>query len=434
MSSARRVVFVGAYGIQNAGDDAPLLALTEGLRRRFPAVEFDFTVIARRADPPLEAASGARFLPNLEHESREAARGRSFRGFNPGDDRADLERIEAAIREADLLVAGAGNVLIDLTIDWMRGPIPLLALHAFLADLHRTPVLLYGIAAGPLRTQRGRDLSAWIARRAAAVTVRDPSSARLLAELAPEVETEVLPDPVLGLRPASDGDFERALELEGIPLRAGRPRLALALRELDSLGLAGADAGRTGATRGARALVVETLQRLARRWELLFVPQCTDRDCDDRGEAAAVLRALGAVPAYAVRARHAPGVLMRFYETADATLAIRLHGAVFSALRGAPAVGLAYLPKVRSFFDQVGLDDSCFDLDAATPERLAAAIERSLEVDRADLRRRCEALASGVSLYVERAGQLLELIPAGEGEAPELLESGRRSPACAAPF
>ncbi len=396
MSAPKRVVFVGAYGIQNAGDDAPLLVLARGLRARFPAQRFEFTVVARHPDALIERVAGARFLPNPEYPDRASAQGKGFRGLNPGDDRSDLEQVEHAIRAADLVVAGAGNALVDLAFDLFRGPVPLLALYSFLADVHRTPLFLYGISAGPLRTQRGRELSGWIARRAAAVTVRDEASRALLAELAPECGVELLPDPVLGLAPADEAAFERALVEEGIPRRGARPRLALALRDLAFLGV-------------GRELVRETLRRLAPRCEFLFVPQCTDRDCDDRQEAEALARTLPEATIHRVRARHAPDVLMRFYETAEATLAIRLHGAVFSAMAGTPVVALAYLPKVRGFLERVGLAASCFELAEATPELLAAAVERGAQPGREELRGTCRELGRGVEAYVSRAGALLGL-------------------------
>ncbi len=401
MSARRRVVFVGAYGIQNAGDDAPLLVLTRGLRARHPEVEFEFTVLARHPDALLEQASGARLLPNPEYPSRAEARGKGFRGLNPGDERGDLEQVERVIREADLVVAGAGNVLVDLAIDLFRGPVPLLALYSFLADVHRTPLFLYGISAGPLGSARGRELSAWIARRAAAVTVRDGASRRLLGELAPEVAVELLPDPVLGLAPANDALFERALAEEGIQRRATRPRLALALRDLAFL-----EGERPGC---ARELVLATLRRLAPRFEFLFVPQCTDRDCDDRLEAESLARELPGASMHFVRRRHAPDVLMRFYETAEAALAIRLHGAVFAAMAGTPVVGLAYLPKVRGFLERVGLTATCFELERATPESLAASIDAATRLERATLRHTCRELGAGVEDYVARAGALLGL-------------------------
>lgn len=396
MSAPKRVVFVGAYGIQNAGDDAPLLVLTRALRTRFPAERFEFTVLARHPDPLLERAARVRFLANPEYQSRAAARGKGFRGLNPGDDRSDLEQVERAIREADLVVAGAGNALVDLAFDLFRGPVPLLALYSFLADVHRTPLLLYGISAGPLAAPRARELSGWIARRAAAVTVRDEASRALLHGLAPEVAVELLPDPVLGLAPADDAAFARALAAEGIPRRGARPRLALALRDLAFLGV-------------GRELVLATLRRLAPRFEFLFVPQSTYDECDDRLEAETLARELPEATVHRVRARHAPDVLMRFYETAEATLAIRLHGAVFSAMAGTPVVALAYLPKVRGFLERVGLAHACFELDGTTPEVLAAAVERAARLGRTELADACRELALGVEGYVRRAAALLGL-------------------------
>ena len=391
----RKVVFAGAYGIQNAGDDAPLLVLTRALREAHPAVDFDFAVLARHPDPLLAEAAGARFVPNPEYPSRALAAGKFFRGLNPGDDRGDLERLEDEIRTADLVIAGAGNALVDLALGLFRGPVPLLALYAFLADLHATPLFLYGISAGPLATERGRELSAWIVRRAAAVTVRDAASRALLEELAPGVSVRVLPDPVLGLEPASDAAFERALERERIPRRSDRPRLALALRDLSFLGF-------------DRASVVAALRALAPRFELLFVSQCTDRECDDRLEAEAVIRDLHGARCHVVRERHAPDVLQRFFELAEVTLAVRLHGAVFSAMAGVPVVALSYLPKVRGFLERVGLERGVHELTSATPQALCASIEAARDVDRAALRRRVRGLAAGTAEYAAIAARLLE--------------------------
>jgi len=170
----------------------------------------------------------------------------------------------------------------------------------------------------------------------------------------------LLPDPVLGLEPADDARFARALEREGIPRAGRRPRLALALRDLSFMGF-------------GRELVLETLRRLAPECELLFVPQCTDHDCDDRLEAEALARELPGAVVHQVRARHAPDVLMRFYETAAATLAVRLHGAVFSAMAGTPVVGLAYLPKVRGFLERAG---ELQDIQVRQLERILSTCDR----------------------------------------------------------
>lgn len=415
MPSRRHIVFAGAYGIQNSGDDAPLLVMTEGLRRRHPEVEFRFTVLARHSDPVLEATSGSRLIPNLEYQSREEAAGKWFRGFNFVDDRSDLEAVEDSIRDADLVVAGAGNFLIDIAFDLFRGPIPLCASYAFMADLHRTPFMLYGITAGPLRSERARRLSAWIARRSAVATCRDQVSADLLREIDPHLSVEVYPDPVLGLEPAPDARFEKALEIEKLGRKGSRPRLAIAWRDLDFLDFDG-------------QILIEALRELSREYELLFVPQGTGRDCNDRLIARAIIAEIGAANVYSIQHRHSPDVLMRFYETADVTLAARLHGAVFSARVGTPVAGFAYLPKVSSFLDAVGLGDHCVGIGEATPGAIVSAVAGAKQVDRMSVRNRAAVLAEGVSAYFDRASALLAL-PATQASRRPALAPGLRASA-----
>lgn len=410
MTDRRHVVFAGAYGIQNSGDDAPLLVMTDGLRRLHPNVDFRFTVLARHSDSFLEAATGARFIANLEYQSREEATGKWFRGFNFADDRGDLEQVDATIRDADLVVAGAGNFLIDIAFDLFRGPVPLCASYAFMADLHRTPFMLYGITAGPLRSERARRLSAWIARRSAVATCRDQVSANLLRSIDADLSISVHPDPVLGLEPAPDPCFEQALEIENLTRTGRRPRLAIAWRDLDFLDFDG-------------RILIEALTRLAREYELLFVPQGTGRDCNDREIARAIISELGEAEVRSLQHRHSPDVLMRFYETADVTLAARLHGAVFSARVGTPVAGLAYLPKVSSFLGAIGLGQYCVDLEAATSASIVSAVSRARQEDRNTVRNRAATLAKGVAAYFDHASCLLRLPAREVYESPRTVAS-----------
>jgi len=398
MAVRRHVVLIGAHGTENAGDDAPLLVITEGLRRMHPAVDFAFTVFSRHDDPLPEVPADVTFLPGVEVDTGDDPPGAWFRGSPRGDDGTDFDRVDATIRDADLVIAGAGNALIDVPAEPFRGPLGLLATYTFLADLHRTPLLLYGVSAGPLSTRRGRDLAAWIVRRASAVTVRDRSSAVLLDRLAPEVHAEVLPDPVLAIPPADDATFEAALAAEGIPREGQGPRLALALRDLSALG-------------HDRTLVVETLERLSDRFEFLFVPQSVYREADDRAEAMTIADSLGGAVCHVVQGRYPPGVLQRFFGTANVTLAVRLHGAVLSAMSGVPVVALSYLPKVASFVETVGLEELAYDIELADPKTLAEAVAQASDRDGDPLRRRCAYLARSVSGYLRHASRLLELTP-----------------------
>jgi polysaccharide pyruvyl transferase WcaK-like protein len=133
------ILFAGAYGTQNAGDDLPLLVMCKNLKNFFNEKKLDFRVISRHPDPWEEQQYSVTMIKNLEFESREESTGKWFQGLNYGDDKKNLERIRDEIKNCDLLVLGAGNFLIDKTIDLFRGPIPFMI---FLPILLKIQILL----------------------------------------------------------------------------------------------------------------------------------------------------------------------------------------------------------------------------------------------------------------------------------------------------
>lgn len=100
MSAPLTVLCAGAYGIRNAGDDLPLIALMEGLRSALSGRELRFRALSRHPDAEDAALLGATLVPNLEHESGAAARGRWFNGMNPDDDPAIFANVQAEIAVA----------------------------------------------------------------------------------------------------------------------------------------------------------------------------------------------------------------------------------------------------------------------------------------------------------------------------------------------
>jgi len=370
-----RILFAGAYGIESAGDDLPLVVLMELLQRRRPEVEFDFRVLSRHPDNGDDERYGVTTIQNLEYGSRDEAVGRWFKGLNFGDDTETLDEVKREIRGCDALVLGAGNWMIDLCIGVLRGPVPLLALYVFLAELYRRPVFLYGMSAGPLGTEWGRDLCRWVTERADVVTVRDRSSQELLSSLMryPR-ELTLLPDSTLA---AGSPVPERAVELlagEGIVKSPGSRWLAFGLRDL-AVSLEGE------ALERAWVELASFCNELAPRYELLFVPQCTYRDGDDRLTAQRFADRLdSAVRCHFVEDRYHPTDLIGFYGCCDAAITVRLHAAVFAALARTPVVALEYLPKVRGFMESVGLEDQVIDIEKIEEVALSSALERAIHL------------------------------------------------------
>ena len=172
----KKVLFAGAYGLENAGDDLPLILLCEKLTEHAPQFQFEFTALSRNPSRGYGKSYGIKFVKNLEYDSKEESLNKSFKGLNYGDNKEDLERVEDRIKNCDLLVLGAGNIFHDKTIDIFRGPIPLFALYIFLAKLHHKKVMLYGTSVTPLKTSLGKKLSRYIVENSDIVTLRDERS------------------------------------------------------------------------------------------------------------------------------------------------------------------------------------------------------------------------------------------------------------------
>ncbi len=363
----KSVLFAGAYGIQNAGDDLPLILMCEHLTTLYPDVEFDFRALSRHPDPWEEQAYGVTMVKNLEFESGDQAKGKWFQGLNFGDDTSALGAVKQEIRNSDLLVFGAGNFLIDITIDTFRGPIPLLAVYVFLARLYHKPVVLYGISAGPIATAWGRELTGWILENVDLVTVRDHQSKQVLQELNHlDRDIHVLPDSTLAQKKVEAGGG--AL----LPPRARTYRLALGLRDVTRV------TGAESAERFNRVLIA-VLDGFKDDFEFVFVPQSTYREDDDREYAARLAGLLG--PDAVCRVldrRYHPRDLIAVYGECDLTVAIRLHAAVFSAIAHTPVIALNYLPKVRGFMDTIGLADYLRELEGLQAAELSGLIERVL--------------------------------------------------------
>ncbi len=405
MSRSLTILCAGAYGIRNAGDDLPLVCLKEGMADLLPGYTLEFRALSRHPDPWEEAHYGVTMIKNLEHDSGQQARGRKFLGFNEGDDPAHLERVKQEIARCDLLVLGAGNALLDITIGDMRGPIPLMALYGSLAGRARKPVMLYGMGVGPLHTGVGRHLTEGLLRTAAVISVRDLDSARLCRQLLgtgserpadrpPYIH--VLPDATLNAVCPGPHRAREILAAEAITLPADRPVLALGLRDI----------GRSVSAAAQRRLEDALHQMVAAMKDevsFLFISQSTYAEDDDRILARKLVAA--APPdarCFVIEGRYHPRDLIALYGSATATLAVRLHAAVFSAIAHTPMAAVAYHAKVTGFLDQLETGSESLGTWDVTPEALVAMVRRSIACggdDRRALAARVDELHLRAAMY-----------------------------------
>ncbi len=369
------ILCAGAYGIGNTGDDLPLICLGDGMRRCLPNHHLNFRVLSRHPDPWEEQTYGVVMVQNPEYPTGAMAMGRWFRGLNPGDDPDVFSSLREEIKKADLLVLGAGNALLDQTIDVLRGPIPLMSLYGFLATLYHTPVMIYGMSVGPLRTSWGRDLSRGLLECARLVTVRDQGSADLIAELSSEYpktnpEVHLLPDPAMAavLPPAGRG--EEILARENLVLPRDKTVIAVGLRDLTR------PLGKTAAARLEKSMV-ELMDDLHLEAAFVFIAQSTYTEDDDRVLARSLAQQTRA-QCLIVENRQHPADLIALYKMAQVTLAGRLHAAVFSSLALVPVVGIDYLPKVGGFLESLQGAGRVVAMDKLSSKKLQSEVRHQL--------------------------------------------------------
>jgi len=401
----RHILLVGYYGFGNLGDDAILDATLAGLRAGC-APEPVVTIVAGE---PVSAA--ARYGVRAVHWQ-------------------DIAAIMDAVREADLVVIGGGGLFQDW---WGVDPDLLLvpdhwgmALYAgpaiFAAAVGR-PVALHALGVGPLTSPQARRLAKAACDAAVSIVVRDEPSRAVLESCGVRPgRIEVAADPVFAL------DLGAAASATALRERLGGHRGPIVGAALRPWQVGDARWEREVARaldlvveRHAAAVLLVPFQSVHHEWPPGY------RSDTDRDVAVRVREAMQHDDrAFIADDPTSPGEVARWFGSCDAVLAMRLHGVVLAALGGTPAAALAYDPKVAACADALGLRDLTSELEAASGDRVAAALGRILD-DRDELERRvarrlaplAAAAADGIATLVRT---VTELPPAPGAVTAELAE------------
>ena len=400
-----RVLLAGGYDTANAGDHAMLATLVRDLRRAAPAAEI--TLLSRHPDPAFDRAYGVRSIRNLDHESREAARGRWWNGFNPGDNTTHLIEIRKEIAAGDVLVIGGGRLLMDLSLAFLRGPLPYYAWLVGLARLFDKPVYVYGMTLVPIPSPVGREIARFVLGHARLVGLREEPSAQRARELGvPPERIRVRPDPAFGLHDRIDAAAGAALlRAAGLPLDGARPCVALTARHVywrqDAGAAFDAFAGELA------ALADGVVERLGA--DVVFLPHCTytrhEPLVDDRRVGALVRRRMRRrESAYLVEAVPSLDELLGAYRHVALLVGQRRHSIVFAALSGVPAVAISDGPNVATMMDRLGAPGFVLPLAAFAASAALPLVERAWTTRReagARLLARCRELGEETRGYVE---------------------------------
>ena len=359
-----QVVMSGYYGFDNAGDDAILESICQGIRQA--SGEVDVVVLSK--DPE---------LTRRQYGLRAVSR------FRVG-------QVISALRRGDVLLSGGGSLLQDTTST--RSLIYYLSVIRC-AQLLGKPVMLYANGIGPVRRRANRRRVKRVVDSAALVTLRDHSSARELAEMGVRRgDVRVTADPVFYLEPAPQDRAEELLRTAG--LDGSRPVLAVSVRDWRD-------------AEGFSQQLARLCDHLSRTYglDVLFLLMQPARD---REPTAQVRRAMEE-PSFQLDVHCTPRELMGVLGQTRLCLAMRLHTLIFAARMAVPAMGLVYDPKVDSYLEELSLPAAgCVEhFDAGEAIRRADALMADYDGVLARLRDKSAQLAQAAR---ENERLLLELL------------------------
>ena len=325
-----------------------------------------FKVISRHYHEQNYKEYGIKSIRGIEYDNKEKSAGKWFYGFNVNDPKDKLYRLYKEIENSDVLILGAGNFLVDYTIDLVKGPIPMFFILSCMAKTANTKIFWFGISVGPIKTLLGEKMSYISALLADKITVRDKHSKVILKKMGVKKSITVLPDPVLGLKVTSPTNMPKEYKMaHAISKRV----VCISLRALPPNKII-SDEDFINKIRVCCDFLVEKLNCV-----LLFIPHCTyengDFNSDDRNINTIVAsQMLDPTKVFLIKETLTISQQINLYKNAFGSVCMRLHASVFSIMQGVPSIGLNYNKKVHQFYEWCKLTDFVVEIGNVNSENI----------------------------------------------------------------
>lgn len=351
------VVISGYYGFCNAGDDALLSHIADGLRAR------GIRRIAALAKKGSDPAAGVRAVSRFH-----------------------VLAVLRTIRKAKLLISGGGSLLQDATSTkslWYYTTVIRAAKRA------GVPVMILANGIGPIRKPSNRRRAAEAVRLADYVSVRENASARELTDMGiPAERIRVTADPVYR---SSDEPVSRT----------DNGTLVLSLRET-------AD-GRDSS--GIENTAVQALTEICRSYSLtaVILPMQPSYDREICARAAARLAESGVEVTLAGDADREE--MQKILRQARVVVGMRLHSLIFATAAGVPSLALSYDPKLDALMEYLGMEEyvlPAFETDAGELKKALSDLLSRREEVTAALRQRTGELSRLAEADLEEALKLMQ--------------------------
>jgi polysaccharide pyruvyl transferase WcaK-like protein len=263
---------------------------------------------------------------------------------------------------ADLLIIGGGNLFMDLFLNWPIRPFAI----ARQFKRNNVPIVIAGVGAYPIKTRFGNVLLKSVARSAAKVFVRDRETLRFFKDTC-RVPAKIKPDLAFSLpvinRCADPVSLSRILAVNVAPVFGPNWPYSNNVKYKIYLDLM-ADG------------LYKFVSKQGKGWNLSFVD--TNYPTDREGTIGVIQRLIekGIEQSrikYSDHLLSAQEIIQEF-RVAKVAIVTRLHAGIMSLVAGCPVVGVAYQPKVRDVFKNIGLGENIVNIDAL--EKLESHLSR----------------------------------------------------------
>ena len=328
------VMICGAYGKENAGDDAILSAIIAEMKRIDP--HMPITVLSRRP-----------------RQTRRIYRVKAIHTFS-------VFSWHRRMKHTRLYISGGGSLIQDVT---SRRSLWYYLYNIREAKRKRNKVMMYGCGIGPVIRENHQRLAAkCINRYVDAITLREPDSLEELRRMGVDrPETYLSADPALTLPGAAKELVDSAMLSHGVQ-PDGR-YICFALRSWPGI------QDKLEAIRSAAAFAYTRhgLTPLFLAVEKFHDPEILRRAADGL-----------TVPCCMIDQPQDPEVIIGILARMKAVVSMRLHALIFAAGKGVPLVGIVYDPKVSAFLRYMG-EELFLDLDGLEESTLCSLIDRAVQ-------------------------------------------------------
>lgn len=332
----KKLVICGNYGATNIGDEAILAGIIK-------LAQQDFEITALSYSPKYTQKqhniASCYFLPF------------GVRSMLRGIFKLEIFRTIRAIKKCDVFVLGGGGLFTNE--HWKA--VAIWSLHTFAAWIMRKPIIMMAQTVEYIESPFWRSLTIQAFKKAKTISVRDQESCDLLQQMG-ITDVTVAADPAWLLK-ASLPDPSPSSKDIVISMRPWKDQNEHIIK-----------------------VFTEFAEHIhSQGYRPVFMPFQTLKNNDHKLISSITETLQSKEIPFKELIPHSPKEALNFIRSAKATVAMRLHASIFSAICETPFIAIAYSPKVSSFTSQIGMTSQTISLEGFDITTLKLKFDKLLQ-------------------------------------------------------